>query len=175
MKKLALLSILAVLISSVAFYARVQASSPKSHPLAASSQDPDQPFTCSNESLEGTYGLNISGTRPAPPPPSGTPNYIPGTIEQVIGVGTRTFDGEGNFTQMTNEKGSLSGILFPNRALSGTYSVNSDCSGKLTLNIPGLPFSIVYDIFIVSHGRAFDSIVASPQPVMVSTTGRKVD
>ena len=174
MKKLALLSILAVLISSVAILTRVQASNPKALPLAASWQDGDQAFACSNETLEGVYGLSISGTRPAPPPPTGTPNYVPGTIEQVIGVGTRTFDGDGNFSQVTNEKGSLSGILFPNRALQGTYSVNPDCSGTTTLNIPGLPFSIVYDIVVVSHGREFQSIVASPQPVMVSTTGRKV-
>jgi hypothetical protein len=174
MKKLALLSILAVLISSVAILTRVQASSPKELPLAASWQDGDQSFVCSNETLEGVYGLSISGTRPAPPPPSGTPNYVPGTIEQVIGVGTRTFDGDGNFSQVSNEKGSLSGILFPNRALQGTYSVNPDCSGTTTLNIPGLHFSIVYDIVVVSHGREFQSIVASPQSVVVSTTGQKV-
>jgi hypothetical protein len=174
MKKLALLSILAVLISSVAILTRVVASNPKELPLAASWQDGDQSFVCSNETLEGVYGLSISGTRPAPPPPNGTPHYVPGTIEQVIGVGTRTFDGNGNFSQVTNEKGSLSGILFPNRALQGTYSVNPDCSGTTTLNIPGLPFSIVYDIVVMSHGREFQSIVASPQPVMVSTTGQKV-
>jgi hypothetical protein len=174
MKKLALVSIIAVLISSVAILTRVQASNPKPLPLAALWQEENQAFTCSNEALEGVYGLSISGTRPAPPPPSGTPSYVPGTIEQVIGVGTRTFDGDGNFSQVTNEKGSLSGILFPNRALQGTYSVNPDCSGTTTLNIPGLPFSIVYDIVVVSHGREFQSVVASPQPVMVSTTGRKV-
>jgi hypothetical protein len=174
MKKLALLSILVVLISSVVILTRVQASNPKALPVAASWQDEDQAFACSNETLEGVYGLSISGTRPAPPPPSGTPNYVPGTIEQVIGVGTRTFDGAGNFSQATNEKGSLSGILFPNRFLQGTYSVNPDCSGTTTLNIPGLPFSIVYDIVVVSHGLEFHSIVASPQPVMVSTAGQKV-
>jgi len=174
MKKLALLSILAVLISSVAILTRVQASNPKAQLLAASWPDRDEAFACTNETLEGVYGLSISGTRPAPPPPTGAPNYVPGTIEQLIGVGTRTFDGDGNFSQVTNEKGSLSGILFPNRALQGTYSVNPDCSGTTTLNIPGLPFSIVYDIVVVSHGREFQSIVASPQPVMVSTTGRKM-
>ena len=35
---------------------------------------------------------------------------------KLMGVGSRAFDGVGNFTQVTNEKGSLSGILFPNRA-----------------------------------------------------------
>jgi hypothetical protein len=174
MKKLALLSILAVLISSAAIFTRVQAANPKAKPLAASWQDQDGAFACSNESLEGVYGLTISGTRPAPAPPTGTPNYVPGTIEQLIGVGTRTFDGDGNFSQVTNEKGSLSGILFPNRALQGTYSISSDCSGTLTLHIPGLPFPILYGIVVVSHGREFQSIVGAPQPVMVSTTGQRV-
>jgi hypothetical protein len=70
--------------------------------------------------------------------------------------------------------GSVTGLPLPNRALQGTYFVNPDCSGTLALNIPGLPFSIVYDIVVVSHGREFHSIVASPQPVMVLTTGQKV-
>lgn len=156
MRKLAILSMFAA--ASVALLAHAE----------------DRPFACSNATLEGVYGLSISGTRPAPPPPTGTPNYIPGTMEQLIGVGTRTFDGNGNFSQVTNEKGSLSGILFPNRALEGTYAVNPDCSGTLTLNIPGLPFSILYDIVVLSDGREFNSIVASPQPVMVTTTGRRV-
>jgi hypothetical protein len=175
MKKLALLSIFAVLASSVAIFTPLQASNPKATPSAAYWQDRDEALACSNESLEGVYGLTISGTRPAPAPPVGTPNYVPGTIEQLIGVGTRTFNGDGNFSQGTNEKGSLSGILFPNRTLQGTYSITSDCSGTLTLNIPGLPFPILYDIVVVSHGKAFHSIVASPQPVMVSTDGQKVN
>jgi hypothetical protein len=171
---LALLSVLAVL-ASTALLAHVQASSRKERPMVVPPQDTDAAFTCSSESLLGVYGMNISGTRPAPPPLSGIPNYIPGTIEQVIGVGTRTFDGQGNFTQSTNEKGALSGIVVPNRAGHGTYTVNPDCSGTATLNIPGLPFPVVSDIVVVSHGREFSSIVSSPQAVMVSTTGRKVN
>jgi len=102
-------------------------------PTAATRQEQDDVFVCSSRTLEGVYGISISGTRPAPAPPSGIPNYVPGTIEQLIGVGTQTFDGHGSFTQITNEKGSLSGILFANRALQGTYTVNADCSGTITL------------------------------------------
>jgi hypothetical protein len=174
MKKLALLSILAVLAFSVALLTHVQASNGKGHPLAAPWQDQAEDTTCSNQTLHGVYGISISGTRPAPPPASGVPNYVPGTIEQVIGVDTRTFDGAGNFTQISNDKGSLSGIA-PNRAGQGTYSVNPDCSGTTTLNIPGVPFPVVIDIVIVSHGREFRGIVASPQPVMISSSGRKVN
>ncbi len=175
MKKLVLVSMFAVLASSVALFTHARASSTKERPVATPRPEQDHGPACSNETLEGVYGIGFSGTRPAPPPPSGTPNYVPGTIEQLIAVGTRTFDGAGNFTQVTNEKGSLSGILFPNRAGQGTYTVNPDCSGTITLNIPGVPFPIVFDIVVVNHGRAFDSIVASPLAVMVSATGQKVD
>ena len=128
---------------------------------------------CSVETLNGDYGISISGTRPAPPPLSGIPNYVPGTIEQVIGVGVLTFDGNGGFTQTTNEKGSLSGIVVPNRPGSGTYTVNSDCSGTSTLNIPGLPFPVVYDFVIADRAREFHAIVASPLAVMVATVGHR--
>jgi hypothetical protein len=84
-----------------------------------------------------------------------------------------TFDGNGAFTQTTNEKGALSGIVVPDRAGSGTYKVNSDCSGTSTLNIPGLPFSVLYDFVIVDHGREFHAIVVSPQLVMISSVGHR--
>ncbi len=174
MKKLVLLSLFAIL-ASVALLTHVQASNRKEQPLATPRQDQDEATTCSNQTLEGVYGLTISGTRPAPPPPSGIPNYVPGTIEQVIGVDTRTFDGQGNFTQISNDKGSLSGIVAPNAAGHGTYTVNPDCSGTNTLIIPGLPFPVVIDIVIVNHGKEFHGIVASPQLVMISSTARKVD
>lgn len=175
MKKLTLLSILAVPVLSVAVLTHVQASNEKEQPLATPRQSQNEGFNCSSETLEGVYGISISGTRPAPPPASGTPNYIPGTIEQVIGVDTRTFDGHGNFTQISNEKGSLSGIVAPNSAVHGTYTVNPDCSGTTTIIIPGVPFPVVLDIVIVNHGEEFHGIVASPQPVMVSSNGRKVN
>jgi len=175
MKKLALLSMLAIFGSSAILLTHVQASGKKEQPLATPRQDQDEATTCGNQTLQGVYGVVLNGTRPAPAPPSGVPNYVPGTIEQLIGVGTQTFDGAGNFSQITNEKGSLSGILFPNRPLQGTYAVNSDCSGTITLHIPGLPFSILYDVVIVSHGKEFHGIVASPLGPMVSTTARKID
>ena len=174
MKKPVFLSLFAIL-ASVALLSHVQASNRKEQPLATPRQNQDEVTTCSNQTLEGVYGLTISGTRPAPAAPSGMLNYVPGTIEQVIGVDTRTFDGHGNFTQISNEKGSLSGILVPNAASHGTYSVNPDCSGTNTLIVPGLPFPVVIDIVIVHHGKEFHGIVASPQLVMVSSTGRKTD
>ena len=127
--------------------------------------------TCSNATLNGAYGVSISGTRPAP---VGNGNFLPGYIEQVIGVVIQTFDGQGNFSQTDNVKGTVSGII-PNRPGSGTYSVNADCTGTYTVNNKGVPFPIVTQMVIVDGGAEFRGIVVSPQPVMVSANGRKMN
>ena len=128
-------------------------------------------MVCSNATLKGYYGLQIVGTRPAPSVISGI-QATPGTTEQVIGVVIQVFDGDGAFTQIDNVKGSLSGIAF-DRAGIGTYSVNPDCTGMFTVNNPGLP-PIVNRFVIVDNGKAFMTAVVSPQPVMVTATGRKI-
>ncbi len=131
------------------------------------------PAACSNATLTGAYGVSISGTRPAP---SVLPNIatLPGYIEQAIGVAVQIFDGQGNFTQMDNVKGSVSGIT-PNRPGSGTYSVNSDCTGTYMLNNKGVPFPIVTQIVIVNSGAEFRGVVVSPQAVMISASGYKMN
>ena len=127
---------------------------------------------CSNATLNGAYGVTISGLRPAPNVLFNFP-ALPGTIEQVIGVAIQIFDGAGNFTQTDNVKGSLSGIT-PDRAGSGTYTVNSHCTGSFTLNNAGAPFPIVTKIMIVDGGNEFRAAVVSPQAVMVTSNGRKM-
>src|ERR1017187_2636488 len=59
---------------------------------------------CSNATLKGHYGVQISGTRPAPSVLGGI-QATPGTIEQVAGVVVQIFDGAGGFTQTDNVKG----------------------------------------------------------------------
>lgn len=126
---------------------------------------------CSNATLKGYYGVQISGTRPAPSVLSGV-QAMPGTTEQVVGVSIQIYDGDGTFIQTDNVKGSLSGIT-PNRAGTGTYSVNADCTGTFTVNNPGNP-PIVNSFVIVDNGQAFLTAVVSPQPVLVTATGRKM-
>jgi len=156
MKRIVICNVFAVMISAAALCA----------------QETSGATTCSNATLDGAYGVNISGTRPAP---SVLPNIavLPGYIEQAIGVVIQIFDGQGNFAQIDNVKGSISGIT-PNRPGSGVYSVNSNCTGTYTLNNKGVPFPIVTQIVIVDSGAEFRGIVVSPQPVMISANGRKM-
>ncbi len=156
MKRITMCSVLTLLISTVGMRAQAPAAT-----------------TCSNATLNGAYGVSISGTRPAP---SVLPNSIvlPGYIEQAIGVVIQIFDGQGTFSQTDNVKGSISGIT-PNRPGTGIYSVNADCTGTYTLNNKGVPFPIVTQMVIVESGAEFRGIVVSPQAVMISANGRKMN
>ena len=127
---------------------------------------------CGNEILKGHYAVSITGTRPAPQVLPGFPGVLVGTTEQVIGVFVLVFDGNGSVRIGDNPtvKGSLSG-LFPDKAGSGTYSVNSDCSGTFTVNLPQLPAPLVNNMVVTNGGEGILSVVISPQPLMISLTG----
>ena len=123
---------------------------------------------CSVATLRGGYGLQIQGTRPAAPPAPA------GSIETVIGVIVRQYDGRGGFTQVNNEKGSINGLGPADRAGLGTYQVNEDCSGSHELTIPGVPFPITDRFVIVDYGREVRHFVVSPAPLMVTGVSRKM-
>jgi hypothetical protein len=123
---------------------------------------------CSVAMLKGSYGVQIQGTRPAAPPAPA------GTIESVIGVIVRHYDGQGQFTQINNEKGSVGGLGPVDREGFGTYQVNEDCTGSHELSIPGVPFLIVDRFVVVDQGREVRSFVVSPTPTMVSGVSKKM-
>lgn len=123
--------------------------------------------TCSARTIRGDYGIQMQGTRPTPPPNS--------VIETVVGVVLRTYDGNGNFTQFDNIKGSVTGIV-PDRPGAGTYEVNPDCTGVTYFqpdpNNPGLV--IKEKLIVMEKGREIRTIAESPAPLMVSSVGRRI-
>ena len=122
---------------------------------------------CDLHTLRGAYGLQIRGTRPVPPPQGG------GT-EDVIGVVIRTFDGRGNFTQIGNVKGSVTGWI-PDAPGSGTYQVNPDCTGATQFS-PGPGVFIEERMVIVDGGgKEIYSMTANPPPLMVTSIGKRID
>ena len=126
------------------------------------------PRGCGVATLRGAYGIQIQGTRLAPPPAPA------GTVETIIGVLVRQYDGQGNFTQVNNEKGSVSGLGPVDREGFGTYQVNEDCSGSHELHIPGVPVPITDRFVIVDFGREVRHFVVSPAPVMVTGVSQKM-
>jgi len=112
---------------------------------------------CSVATLRGAYGIQVQGTRPSAP--GGPP-------ESVIGIVLRTYDGAGQFTQVDNIKGSITGLT-PDRPGFGTYEVNEDCTALAHFQ-PGPGISLEERMVVVDHGDEVLSIVSSPLPVMMS-------
>ena len=140
---------------------------------AANAQQPDGEKTCSNETLKGSYGGAISGTRPAPSVIPALPSYLQGQLEQTVGLILWVFDGKGGFTQNLSGKGNIAGPTLDLR-VSGTYNVNADCTATVTSIIGGLPVAEIRMV-IVDGGKEFRTFVVSPQPVMVVSHARKVN
>jgi len=79
---------------------------------------------CSNATLKGTFTHLATGAVISPPEIAGP---------QAI-VGTETFDGYGAIAGTGT--GSLNGAIFSYTDEQGTYSVNPDCTGTYTVEIP---------------------------------------
>ena len=102
---------------------------------------------CSNASLQGSFGFTNTGTNIALPPP------LAGPIAQI---GRQTFDGRGN-TQATTTL-SANGNIFTATA-QGTYVVNPDCTGSLTLYISPFGSTVNADFVIDDDGAEIRAII----------------
>ncbi len=109
---------------------------------------------CSLQSLKGPYGVVGHGTIVTqfpgfPPPPV-----------LFAETGMVTFDGAGSFSGKVTV--SLSGFIIQ-PAVSGTYSVEPDCSTSITVNAVGLV--IHEDGVIIGRGKEFHVIQTDPGTV----------
>jgi len=117
---------------------------------------------CSEATVRGDYGIQIQGTRPAPG----------GLTESVIGIVLRNYDGHGNFSQVSNVKGSLTGTV-PDSQGFGTYEVNADCTGVVRF-LPAPGVVIEERLVIVDNGREIRTAVMVPTPVMITGVHQRV-
>src|ERR1700681_3785889 len=113
-------------------------------PRPVAANDEGSRLACSDRTIRGDYGILISGIAPEGPS---------GKLEMTVGTALRTYDGQGNFTQVDSVHGQLSGAVV-DRQGSGTYEVRPDCSGTATLFLTGVPFPIVSSFVIVDGGEA---------------------
>jgi hypothetical protein len=105
---------------------------------------------CSVNNLRGQYGFKIDGGGVAPGP------------ARFAAVGTQTFDGAGNFSA-TNYI-SVDGVVGL-YSFSGTYTVNSDCTGVGTAHFPGGATSSMYFVLVQSE-KQFYTISLDPGSIM---------
>jgi hypothetical protein len=124
--------------------------------LAASSTLTARASSCSDSTISGTYAFMLRGTI-----------FLPdGSTLLIDGIAKQTYDGKGNMAQI--DAVATNGVLTPGwRSGTGTYSVNSDCTGTLTIMIPGL--SDLHLQFIVAQsGNTIHQVVTDPG---IATTG----
>jgi len=108
---------------------------------------------CSNSTLRGSYAQSGTGVITAPPDQAGP----------FANVGTLFFDGLGGLTGalVVNTNGSTSPVTE-----TGTYTVNSDCTGTYTVQIA--PFGITSQAFfaIDANGDELQILVTDPDSVI---------
>jgi hypothetical protein len=119
---------------------------------------------CSDHTLKGDFGLMASGVRRVPFGPHA------GQVEMIVGTAMRTYDGSGGFTEVGGDlHGQLSGVTPDPGQITGTYTVNPDCTGTSILSIPNPAVPPIISTFvIVDNGKQVKEAVMQPTPNVVT-------
>lgn len=92
---------------------------------------------CSNVTLQGSFGYSSTGTL--------LPSYVPPPFAGPFGeVGRQTFNGDGrtNAIATLSANGNIMKVT-----IEGTYTVQSNCTGSMTLNVS--PLGATVHVFFV--------------------------
>jgi len=130
------------------------------------SADGERPINCGNATLEGRYAVIGGGFIPGGAPPA---PLVPDAHMSLM-----TLDGAGNLT----DRVTLSGNGEVSREVAqGTYTINADCRGELTIQTPGPPFQLTWDLVVAelqgaAKGKEFYAIGTVPGAVDTFTAKR---
>jgi hypothetical protein len=117
--------------------------------FAASSQVKARARECTDSTIKGTYASTIHGQI-----------LTPGGPLLVDGIAKTTFDGDGELTQV--DAVAINGnIALVWRPGTGTYTVNSDCTGTMTLISTGQP-TLHLAIIVSQSGNHIHTVVTDP-------------
>ena len=107
---------------------------------------------CTNGLIRGSYGFSIEGQKLAGQGPVGP----------QVGVALATYDGVGGFTQIDTV--TINGTVvadFTHSPATGSYTVNSDCTGTFTINFTDGRPPVVANFVVVRNGAEIDAVVIS--------------
>ena len=117
---------------------------------------------CTLKTLKGRYLVADKGT--ILPPAFGVTAPTPGA-----NAGFHLFNGDGTGTDIVTAR--VNGVtVLKNQVVPISYTVNADCTGTLTVLIPGGP---TFGIFIAPNGEAIATIATDPGNY-VSSIDRRV-
>ncbi len=117
---------------------------------------------CSKMTLYGSFGYTSTGTllaSYAPPPYAGP----------FAEVGIQTFDGVGKTTLTATL--SANGNITQQTPFAGTYMVNPDCTGSMTLISP--IFGVVHADFVIDHHGTEIRAISTDSGVIESRVYRR--
>jgi len=103
---------------------------------------------CSKATLSGSFGYSSTGTL--------LDSYVPAPYAGPFGeVGRQTFNGRGNTsaTATTSSNGNITPVT-----VEGTYTVNPDCTGSMTLNVSPFDSTVHADLVIDNDGAEIRAI-----------------
>jgi hypothetical protein len=128
-------------------------------PRPASARDDEQNRPCTNASLQGDYGVLVSGVR-------GTP----AGVESFVGTAFHSYDGQGKFVGFDNTQGELTSSV--NRHVEGSYEIHPDCTGTTSMAIG--PIVITTNFIVVDRGREVEETVTAPPGNRVTAVQRRI-
>ena len=107
---------------------------------------------CKNALIAGNYAFTVQGTKLAGAGPTGP----------MVGVAMTQFDGKGGLSQIDTVTidGEVAADWTHTRA-TGTYSVNSDCTGTFTINFTDGRPAVVTNFVVSDNGNEIDTVVIS--------------
>ncbi len=120
--------------------------------------------TCTLKTLKGRYLVADKGT--ILPPAFGVTGPTPGA-----NAGFHIFNGDGTGTDIVTLR--VNGVtVLRNAVVPTSYTVNADCTGTITVLVPGGPH---FDIFIAPSGEAIVLVGTDPGNYVTSIDRRVSD
>ena len=114
----------------------------------AAEEQASKAMGCSKATLSGSFGYSSTGTL--------LDSYVPAPYAGPFGeVGRQTFDGRGNTSAKatTSSNGNIAPVT-----IEGTYTVNPDCTGSMTLNVSPFDSTVHADFVIDEDGAQLRAI-----------------
>ena len=127
--------------------------------LAMSSAVTAHPNECTDSTIRVTYAFTIHGQI-----------FTPNGPVLVDGIAKTTFDGEGNLTQVdaVAQNGLIGQVWRPG---TGSYKINADCTGTMTIVNPDQP-TLHLAILVSRAGEQIHTVVTDTGVAVTSDAER---
>ena len=109
---------------------------------------------CSNSTIAGRYAVRGDGFVPGGPPPA---PLVPFAVVSLM-----TLDGSGS---LLNDVTVSRNTVITRNVDPGTYTIDEDCTGNMTINIVEPPFQLRFDLVVADKGNEFYAIATTPSVV----------